>query len=365
MKTIMKQELRNYSKNPILWIGVLVILVELVQILNPYLQMHYFTSEEELKEAEPKVLDDADIMEGYIVSSKQERMDIACASIKEEMTKELGLSSKEANDLLDKMISQGDSVEQMDEKIQALFGSYEKLNRSYRSFLLYYDKAKYHKGDLASVNEYIAGKLKEHTFSWYVSRKFADFCGLYLCFFSTILLAFLYIRDTRKDMYELLHTKPINSFTYVAGKAAGGILVLTLVWSLFTLIFGVLCVYYGKKANLPISMLDFIRNAAVYILPNLLMIVSVYTLVAMVFKNPLPAVPLLLLYIVYSNMGSIGPNGRYGYYGRPLAIMVRFPGTFLETQAPPMAFWNQIGLLGMAVLFLLASSQIWKRRRIH
>ena len=63
-------------------------------------------------------------------------------------------------------------------------------------------------------------------------------------------------------------------------------------------------------------------------LPNLLMITSVYVIIALIFKNPLPGVPLLFLYLFYSNMGSIGPDGEFGYYGRPLAILVRFPGDF-------------------------------------
>lgn len=31
----------------------------------------------------------------------------------------------------------------------------------------------------------------------------------------------------------------------------------------------------------------------------------------------------------------------FGYYGRPLAIMVRFPGQFFDTTPPPMALVNQ------------------------
>ena len=55
------------------------------------------------------------------------------------------------------------------------------------------------------------------------------------------------------------------------------------------------------------------------------MIVSVYTLISLLFKNPLPGVPLLILYMVYSNMGGRNAEGVYGYWGRPFAIMVRFP----------------------------------------
>ena len=69
--------------------------------------------------------------------------------------------------------------------------------------------------------------------------------------------------------------------------------------------------------------------------------------------------------IVYSNMGSRSAEGVYGYYGRPLAIMVRFPGNFFDTAPPPMALLNQSFLLLAALCILLLSMQIWKRRRIY
>ena len=72
---------------------------------------------------------------------------------------------------------------------------------------------------------------------------------------------------------------------------------------------------------------DFLVASCFYILPNMLMIVSVYSLISLLFKSPLPAVPFLFLYIVYS-MGSRNAEGIYGYYGRPLAIMVRSQEVF-------------------------------------
>ena len=95
------------------------------------------------------------------------------------------------------------------------------------------------------------------------------------------------------------------------------------------------------------------------------MIVSIYSLISLLFKNPLPGVPLLLLYMVYSNMGSRNAQGIYGYYGRPLAIMVRFPGAFFDTAAPPMALLNQSFLIFAAICMILISIQIWKRRRVY
>ena len=88
-------------------------------------------------------------------------------------------------------------------------------------------------------------------------------------------------------------------------------------------------------------------------LPNVLIIVSVYTIIALGFRNPLPGVPFLFLYLMYSNMGPL----------RPLAITVRFDGGFLEAVAP-RAVYNQVFLLVVSAGLLFMASAIWKRRRI-
>ena len=53
------------------------------------------------------------------------------------------------------------------------------------------------------------------------------------------------------------------------------------------------------------------------------------------------------------------------YFGRPLAIMVRFPGKFFETEQPPLALLNQTFLICASVLLLILSISIWKRRWVY
>ena len=71
---------------------------------------------------------------------------------------------------------------------------------------------------------------------------------------------------------------------------------------------------------------------------------------------------MLILYMLYSNMLRIGENG--SYIGRPLAIMVRFPGNFFDTTLPPLALLNQTFLLIASVFLFCITVYLWKRRRI-
>lgn len=53
-----------------------------------------------------------------------------------------------------------------------------------------------------------------------------------------------------------------------------------------------------------------------------------------------------------------------GIMGGPLAIMVRFPGRFFDTEAPPMALFNQSMLLLVSLALIGASIRLWRKMRM-
>ncbi len=145
---------------------------------------------------------------------------------------------------------------------------------------------------------------------------------------------------------------------------SAGFAVCLIALAILNLLFWLLCLLYTKDSGFEVRLWDFVVSTVLYILPNMLMIVSVYTLISLLFKNPLPGVPILILYMVYSNMGGRNAEGVYGYWGRPFAIMVRFPGQLFDTAPPPMALLNQSFLILASAVILLISVQLWKRRRM-
>lgn len=360
MKAIIRRELKNYLKNPFFWIGLFLIVFQMYQILSPYLHIHYYMQEEAAEELPEEKIGDADITDGYVPTDEGKRMDLACEWVKNDMAQALNMTQEEVGEILAGMRRADMSLEEMEISLAEDYDFYTKYGIRY-----YYDISGFHKGSAGEINDYMDGSLSEHTYSYYLGRKFTDFCGLFLGFGAMLLLAFLFIRDTKRDTWELLHTKPVSASAYICGKAMGGFLAMALLWGFLTLLFGGLCEYVGIQNGFPVSFPAFFATAAVYILPNLLMIACVYTAAALLFKNPLPAVPVLFLYMIYSNMGSRGPDGNYGYFGRPLAIMVRFPGKFFETAPPPLALLNQTFLICASALLLVLSICIWKRRRVY
>lgn len=353
MKAIIRREILNYLKRPLFWIAVVVVIFGVFQQLNPYLNIHYFTSEEELKNDYPETVHEGDIFEGYIPLSEEEHRSLWEKTIRENLLSGFGMDEDESSDVIQEM-----SGMDIKEACQYLEEQYR-----YYGAIYAWKYAAYGKGTMEEINSYIDEKLDEHPFSYYFSRKFADFSGVFMGFAATVLLAVLFMQDMRKNTYELLHTKPISAAQYVIGKVTGGFLICLMILGILNLVFWAACLICTNGNGFEVRLTDFLWATCLYILPNMMMIVCVYTITALLFKNPLPAVPLLVLYMIYSNMGSKNAEGVYGYYGRPLAIMVRFPGMFFDVTPPPLVLVNQICLLFASTAIILMGIQIWRRRR--
>ena len=122
----------------------------------------------------------------------------------------------------------------------------------------------------------------------------------------------------------------MTAFQYIAGKISSGFLIMTAALVIMNIVFIILCYATAVKSGFAMNILDFVQNSILYVLPNILMICCVYAVTALLFKNPLPAVPALVLYIIYSNMLTWDSKGQC--HARPFSIMVRFPGNFFETE---------------------------------
>ena len=354
MRSIMKREVKNYMENPLFWLGIVIGVLMVFQNVSPYLNIHYLREGETIVNDYPETYTDCDVYDGYVPTEEGLRREMWEERVREILISEFKMGSEGAQSVMDEM-------KEMDIMAAcAHLEGYGFYNANYE-----YEDTAYRIGTREEINSYIAEKLENRSFSYYFSRKFADFAGLFMGFFATVLLAVLFMQDTRRNNYELLHTKPVSAGSYLSGKVGGGFAVCLITLAALNLSFFGICLVATRDRGFEIRLTDFLLASAFYILPNMLMIVSIYSLISLLFKSPLPAVPLLFLYIVYSNMGSRNAEGIYGYYGRPLAIMVRFPGRFFDTAPPPMALLNQSFLILAAICIFFLSVQIWKRRRVY
>ncbi len=354
MIAIFKREVKNYLKRPLFWVGIVLVIYGVFSATSPYLTTHYLAPGEEIAGDYPDTIHIGDVYEGYIPATPEKHRELWHEKVEQKLIDVFKIPSSEAQEVILKL-------EDMD-----LEEAYEYLEKEYNWYgaRYSYEDTTYYKGTPEEINTYLDEKMGNKKFSFYYSRKFADFAGMFMGFFATIMLSVLFLQDTKKHTYELLHTKPITAGKYVLGKVGAGFAVCLITLAILNILFWVICLIYTKDSGFEVRLWDFVVSTVLYILPNMLMIVSVYTLISLIFKNPLPGVPLLILYMLYSNMGGRNAEGVYGYWGRPLSIMVRFPGQLFDTAPPPMVLINQCFLILASAVIILISIQIWKRRRV-
>ena len=200
MTAVMKREIKNYLKQPLFWLGLLLVAFGIFQSLEPYLSIHYISSEKELPQDIPEWIPDGDVGEGYVPLNEEERRNAWEQKMKESMISDFGRSREEAGNVITEMKSMeiGEACKYLEEEYH------------YYGAISLYQDVKYHRGTKEEINDYISGKLEERRFSYYFSRKFADFTGLFMGFAAAAMLALLFWQDTRKNTYELLHTKPVR-----------------------------------------------------------------------------------------------------------------------------------------------------------
>lgn len=221
----------------------------------------------------------------------------------------------------------------------------------------------YKKADAGEVQQYLDSVFQEESYTSYLGRKYADYLGITSILFTISVFAILLMRDMRKSIYSFIHTKPISSRNYVLGKYIAGISMVLLFVVILTAIVDVVAVSAGNSYGYKTSLWDIWANIIMYDLPGILLTGCIMLFISILFKNVIPAIPAMLLYFIYANIGTLSSAEDYHYQVKPGAIFIRFPQLFTETEIPSGIVSNQIFLLILAIVLLIASIQIWERRR--
>ena len=203
---------------------------------SPYLHTHYLAQGEKISNDKPDTSDKGEVYEGYIPADPKKHR-----KLWHEQLKQVLLEDGEIDAEVQKVIGKIENME-LDEAYNYIDEKYDWYGARY----LYEDTA-YFKGTAEEINSYLDQKMEKKPFSYYYSRKFADFTGLYMGFFAAIMFSVLFLQDTKGHTYELLHTKPIRAEKYVLGKVSAGFVTCTFVLALFNLLFWILCIVYTKE----------------------------------------------------------------------------------------------------------------------
>ena len=146
MKAIIKRNLKNYLKNPIFWIGLIVVLISMYQTLAPYLSIHYVKSDETFRKV--KMASDGDVMEGCIPATPDKERELwekEIVKILQDTENGFGMSEVEAEAVISEMKQM-----KITEACQYLKTEYHFNGANY-----VYEDVSWYQGSPEEVNRYI------------------------------------------------------------------------------------------------------------------------------------------------------------------------------------------------------------------
>ena len=354
MRGIIKMTIKDMIKQPFYYIGLILCCCYVYVNLCQYLNVQYFENDSQIVTLDENSISDADIMNGYIPVNDNEKEQLALSTIYKNLVEELDVEPNEAKEVI-KEYKQGISIDD--------FANYLDESYGYKSAEYAFYDANMKQATIEEANNYVREKLGEENYTEWFSKKFVDYFGVCLIFFMIALFPILYMKDCKRDIYELIHTKSISSIKYIGGKAIAGFLAMIPVILVITLFYNFLAMKISYKWGFNSSMFDIFKYVIIFILPSVVMALAIHSLVTVIFKNPLPTIPIMILYILYSNIGAEILEGNIHYKTHPLSIFIRFPEIFFETKISLGMYINQISLLIVSILIFMIATVVWKRRR--
>lgn len=353
---VIKCKMFRIMKNPIYYIGIIAMLVFVYMECGKYLKINYFSDDSSIMPLDEAFVGDADVMDGYIPMTQEERFDDGLLQLRKDLVETLGMDESQVEEscINARKMEMRDAIDYLQEKYPFV----EDVSRYF-----YGGRAK-KIATVTEVNEYIKDALSREDYMDYMGRKYADYLGVIFVFFCLILYPFYFGSDSKKEIYELLHTKPISGRKYIFSQALGSILVGLSAVLVITLVFQGIIFFSKDRFDFTVNTMEIWKYTLWCLTPSIVYVSAVFLLLSNVFKSPFPAIPLIFIQTFYSNAGVKNAEGLFEYMHRPGAIFVRYPELFFETKMADQFYIYQIGLLALGVLVMILAIVLWEKKRV-
>ena len=349
---LVKRDFILLLKNPLTYIAIFLMVVIVYINVSPYLNLHGDFSTEG---ATAEYSDGGDVMDGYVPTPENERWEYVSQKMEDYLITECGVSPENAQEEMEMVRNKGWTTQEIRQYFIDKYGL--------PGFASVWEECAYKKADTVELQQYLDSVFQQESYTSYFGRKYADYLGISSILLTIAVFSILLMRDMRKTIYSFIHTKPISGQNYVLGKYITGISLVLLSVMILTVVVDAMATSAGNSYGYKTSFWDIWANIIIYDLPGILLTGCIMLFISILFKNVIPAIPAMLLYFMYANIGSADSIEGYHYQVKPGAVFVRFPQLFTETETPSGIVSNQLFLLVLAIVLLIASIQIWERRR--
>lgn len=354
---LIKKEIGILLRNPLVYLGMLLMVMIVFWRVSPYWN---FYDNLQKHGTEAAYSEDGDVIDGYIPTSQDELYQTALEKLQEYLVTDCSWTDEEAKLEIEKVKKW--SVPE----IASYFKEQHKIAGVRSTFA---EKA-YHSATKEEMDAYLQEAFGENgnkTYTKEVSYKYVDYLGISSILFAMLVFVLLLYRDMKKDIYALIHVKPLSAMEFLIGKLVAGISVVFGETVPLTLIMDFLTMKAGAEYGLSVNFYDFWMTILMFHIPSILATGSLMILISLVFCNSVPTIPAMLLYYLYCNMGSYDSTlvawYGYRYQAKPLSLFTRFPSVFGTNEFPKGGIFNLCFLIFLTVFALVGSIKLWERRR--
>lgn len=351
-RNLIGKELWFLLKNPMTYLGI-VLMVSIVWVtIKPYFSLY-----NGVRPAGTPIQYDAegDIDTGYIPTPSLERLKAALGDIEKGLVNDFGLTQGQAAAEIKKIEASKWGVDEISAYLEEKYS----MKGARNSF----DLKSFKHADYNEMKGYLEEVFKDRRYTQSLAYKYSDFLSIGSILFAIIVFVLLLTCDMKKDMYSLLHVKLITGWAYFSRKLLAGVIFICAVIVVFTFVIDMVAVKAGGSYGFEVGFGDIWKSILIFNFPNIVLTGALVIFTTLLFKNVLPTIPILLLYFVYSNMGSVTDISGYVYKIKPFALLIRLPGEFAALTIPEGTIQNQMFIIGLTVILIMAGGHIWERRR--
>ncbi len=339
-------------RNPITYLGIILMIWIVFYTVSPFWNLYG-----NVRDEKSSVVYDSDgeIEDGYIPTPTEVVYQNVMQELREALISDCSLSEEAA----DKEIKKIQENEWSMDQIAQYFKDKYSLN-GVKSIFVLYEHMWATKGEM---DEYLGNVFHDRTYTKSFAYKYSEYLGIGSILFTVVIFALILARDLKKDMYALIHAKSLCGRNYIIGKMIAGVGFVYAVIIPLTFIINMIAMRVGKSYGFRVDFWDIWKRVIILDFPSILLTGCLMMFIALLFRSIMPATPALLLYFLYSNMGTYDSSSGYIYKVKPFALFVRFPMLFSELTMPRGALWNVCFACVLSAVLLAASVVLWERRR--
>lgn len=354
---LIKKEFSFLLRNPIIYLGALLMAGIVFWRVSPYWN---FYNHLQKPDAEVIYSDGGDVIDGYIPTPQEELYETTLGTLQEYLVTDYGFTKEEAAAEI-KKVKEWEILD---------IAAYFKEQYGIAGVRSMFMERSYHSATREEMDVYLQetfGVNGKKAYTKEVAYKYADYLGISSILFVILVFVLLLYKDMKKDIYTLIHAKPLSAITFLGAKLVAGLGVVFGATMPLTLIMNLLTMKAGIAHGLSVHFADFWVTVLLFHVPGILATGSLIILISLLFCNTIPAIPAMLLYYLYCNIGSydsvLGSWYGYHYQAKIFAIFTRFPLLFGANEFPKGGMFNIFFLLLVTFFALIGSVKIWERRR--